>query len=88
MTSVSSSSAFASRGPLLIPCRCECLVQIYNSPAGISPELLSEIKSGMWRVSANFERHLKTFLTLLPVQSHLDLRFFLARSDCGASQLH
>ena len=35
----------------------------------------------MGRVYALFDRHLRTFLTLLPAQSHLDLRFFLSRFE-------
>lgn len=36
----------------------------------------------MGRVHALFDRHLHTFLTLLPAQSHtLDLRMFIARFE-------
>lgn len=54
--------------------------QVYNSPA-IPAEVLQEVGSSMGRVYALFDRSLRTFLTLLPAQSHLDLRFFLSRFD-------
>lgn len=45
-------------------------------------EVLQEVYTGMWRVHSAFDRHLRTFLSLLPAQSHtLDLRCFLARFD-------
>lgn len=53
---------------------------MYNSPA-IPAEVLQEVGGGMGRVYALFDRHLRTFLTLLPAQSHLDLRFFLSRFE-------
>ena len=55
-------------------------LQVYNSPA-IPAEVLREVGGGMGRVYALFDRHLRTFLTLLPAQSHLDLRFFLSRFE-------
>jgi hypothetical protein len=55
-------------------------MQVYNSPA-IPAEVLREVGGGMGRVYALFDRHLRTFLTLLPAQSHLDLRFFLSRFE-------
>ncbi|KAL4446262.1 hypothetical protein ABPG77_003069 [Micractinium sp. CCAP 211/92] len=57
--------------------------EVYNSPA-IPPEVLQEISSGMGRVYALFDRHLRTFLTLLPASRQsetLDLRFFLSRFE-------
>lgn len=54
--------------------------QVYNSPA-IPAEVLQECGAGMGRVSAVFDQYLRTFLTLLPAQSHLDLRFFLSRME-------
>lgn len=43
--------------------------QVYNSPTGVSEELLVEVRSGAWRVHSAFERHLRTFASLLPVQA-------------------
>lgn len=54
---------------------------VYNSPTGISLDMLKEVKSGIWRVHSAFDRHLRTFLAMLPARSDLDLRFFLARFD-------
>ena len=53
---------------------------MFNSPA-IPEDVLREVGGGMGRVYALFDRHLRTFLTLLPAQSHLDLRFFLSRFE-------
>ena len=53
---------------------------MHNSPA-IPLEVLAEVSGGMMRVYSLFDRHLRTFLTLLPAQSHLDLRFFLSRFE-------
>ncbi|GAB4814758.1 hypothetical protein N2152v2_001804 [Parachlorella kessleri] len=47
----------------------------------IQEEVVQEVHSGMWRVHSAFDRHFRTFLSLLPAQSHLDLRFFLSRID-------
>lgn len=61
---------------------------MYNSPA-IPLEVLQEISSGMGRVYALFDRHLRTFLTLLPASRQsetLDLRFFLSRFEAGQVQ--
>ena len=52
-------------------------LQVYNSPS-ISADLLQEVSNGMGRVHALFDRHLHTFLTLLPAQSH-SLDLFVAR---------
>ncbi|KAL4856634.1 Gamma-tubulin complex component 3 [Chlorella vulgaris] len=55
-------------------------VQVFNSPT-IPTEVLQEINSSMARVHALYHRHLRTFLTLLPAQSHLDLSMFMARCE-------
>lgn len=55
-------------------------VQVDNVPA-IADNVLREVGDGMKRVHACFDHSLRTFLTLLPAQSHLDLRMFMARFD-------
>jgi gamma-tubulin complex component 3 len=52
---------------------------VYNSPQGIPEGMLREVRASVWRVHSAFDRHLKTFLTMLPARSDLDLRFFLSR---------
>lgn len=57
--------------------------EVYNSPPGVSQVLLAEVRSGVWRVHSAFDRHLRTFLALLPPQSHLDLRSLASRLEAG-----
>lgn len=48
----------------------------------VSGEVVQEVYNGMWRVHSAFDRHFRTFLSLLPAaRGHLDLRFFLSRFD-------
>ncbi|KFM28409.1 Gamma-tubulin complex component 3 [Auxenochlorella protothecoides] len=56
--------------------------EVYNSPE-IEAEALTELHGAMWQAHAAYERHFRTFLSLLPAQSHLDLRFFLSRFEEG-----
>ena len=52
----------------------------------VAGEVITEVYNGMWRVHSAFDRHLRTFLSLLPAaRGHLDLRFFLARFDYADS---
>lgn len=61
-------------------------MQVYNSPA-IPEQVLQEVGGTMGRVHALYDRHLRTFLTLLPAQTHQDMRFFLSRIDpAGAAE--
>eukprot|EP00887_Chlorella_sp_A99_P006021 scaffold27.g6021.t1 len=53
--------------------------QVYNSPS-VDEALLAELHSGMRRVHANFDRSLKTFLSLLPAHSD---RLFLSGVGSG-----
>lgn len=54
--------------------------EVFNSPT-ILTEVLQEINSSMARVHTLYDRHLRTFLTLLPAQSHLDLHMLMARFE-------
>jgi hypothetical protein len=54
------------------------LYQVYNSPPGVSEELLVEVRSGAWRVHSAFERHMRTFASLLPTQTTLGSWAFLS----------
>lgn len=56
---------------------------VYNSPPGVSEELLMEVRSGAWRVHSAFDRHLRTFLSLSPPNAHLDLRSLSLRLEGG-----
>lgn len=47
----------------------------------VREDVVQEVQNGMKRVHSAFDRHFRTFLSLLPAQSHLDLRFFLSRFD-------
>jgi gamma-tubulin complex component 3 len=55
--------------------------EVYNSPQGVSRELLAEVRSGAWRVHSAFDRHVRTFHALVPQHSHLDLRWLSARLE-------
>lgn len=55
--------------------------EVYDSPAGIGVELLTEIRSAMWRVHIAFDRHLKVFISLLPPSSHLGLSSLSSRLE-------
>lgn len=55
---------------------------MFNSPA-VSDAALADARSGAWRVHAAFDRHLHSFLALLPPAPRLDLRQVLARLDAG-----
>lgn len=44
------------------------------SPAEVPAELFSEIRTAVWRVHSSFDRNLRTFLSVIPPHSHLDLR--------------
>jgi hypothetical protein len=55
--------------------------EVYNSPQGVSPELLAEVRSGAWRVHSAFDRHVRTFHALVPQHSHLDLRWLSSRLE-------
>jgi gamma-tubulin complex component 3 len=54
---------------------------VYNSPQGVSRELLAEVRSGAWRVHSAFDRHVRTFHALVPQHSHLDLRWLSSRLE-------
>lgn len=54
---------------------------IYNSPPGVSNELLAEVKSGAWRVHSAFDRHVRTFHSVVPQHDRLDLRWLSARLE-------
>lgn len=55
--------------------------EVYNSPQGVSRELLAEVRSGAWRVHSAFDRHVRTFHALVPQHSHLDLRWLSSRLE-------
>ena len=55
--------------------------EVYNSPQGVSPELLAEVRSSAWRVHSAFDRHVRTFHALVPQNSQLDLRWLSARLE-------
>lgn len=62
--------------------------EVFNSPS-VSADVLQEVSGGMGRVYALFDRHLRTFLTLLPASRQsetLDLRFFLSRFEQQAGE--
>ena len=54
---------------------------VYNSPPGVSNELLVEVKSGAWRVHSAFDRHVRTFHSVVPQHDRLDLRWMSARLE-------
>jgi hypothetical protein len=58
---------------------------VYASPNGIDPELLMEVRSAVWRVYSAFDRHVRTFRSLVPANSQLDfdLGWMAGRKDGG-----
>ena len=52
--------------------------EVYNSPPGVSAELLAEVRSGAWRVHSAFDRQVRTFHSLVPQHSQLDFRWLSA----------
>jgi gamma-tubulin complex component 3 len=56
--------------------------EVYHSPPGVSEQLITEVKSGVWRVHSAFDRHVRTFHSLVP-QHTLDLRWLQARLEAG-----